>query len=262
VEPLAVLMRTLAMRVAYHGAHFEGFQRQGAKPTVQGALEALLSNVLDEPVEVIGAGRTDSGVHATGQVVSVQTSSRRSLPVVQRSLNRNAHGRLAVSAIWEAPPWFSARHNAARRVYEYRVHCQPVPHPLLHDRAWHVPHAPDRALLQQESALLLGRRDFKAFQAGRHDLRHFFRTVHGVDWLDGAAEGEPLLVMRIEANAFLPRMVRFIVATLLDVALSRRRPGTTLQVVRSRDSQQASAPAPARGLCLTEVRYAPECGVP
>jgi len=265
--------RRIAMRIEYDGGGFLGYQRQKdpAIPTVQGLLEDICSEVLDEPVTVVCAGRTDAGVHATGQVVHVRTESARPLDTLVRALVRNAHGRIGVRHAWEAPPWFHARHSASRRTYQYHLLVAATPRPVVAQRAWHYSREIDFDLLQSEGAALLGRRDFRAFCSGGEDLKHYFRTIHRLEWrrlAPGAAspsylvERLPLWHLEIEADAFLPRMVRMLVATLVDVAAGRRPPGTAARVLRGRDARQASAPAPPQGLCLVRVDYPPACRVP
>lgn len=268
-------MRTIALRVEYDGAQFHGFQRQRdpSLPTVGGLLEQIMSSVLDEPVEVVCAGRTDTGVHAVGQVVHVKTGSTRPLEVITRALWRLGHGRLAVPQAWEAPEWFHARHSAARRVYQYHILAAPQPSPLLASRAWHVYGPLDVARMQHEAVSLLGRRDFRAFQGGgRFD--HYFRTMYrlevraagaacgGGSYLRDAVARAPLVCIEVEADAFLPHMVRMLVGTLVDVGTGNRPAGTASMVLRSRDPRLSSAAAPPQALCLVRVVYPPSCGVP
>lgn len=262
-------MRTLVFRLGYDGAAFRGFQRQTDPTfeTVQGLLETILRQVLDEPVEAVGAGRTDTGVHAIGQIVHVRTSSTRPLDTVTRALCRLGHGRISVPQAWEAPPWFHARHSAMRRIYQYHVLRSPQPSPLLAARTWHVWRPIDVARMQHEARALLGRRDFKAFQAGG-DMETFFRTLHRFDVTPIAPSGDesgsclragisesPLLCVEVEADAFLPHMVRMLVGTLVDVGSGARPRGTLARVQRSRDPRLSSAAAPPQGLCLVRVRY-------
>lgn len=274
-------MRTIALRVEYDGTHFHGFQRQenASLPTVQGLLEQHLSEILDERVEVVGAGRTDAGVHAIGQVVHVRTHCVRPLPVVARALWRLASPRVAIPAAWEAPDWFHARHSAARRIYQYHLLCQEQPSPLLAARAWHVWRPVDVDIMRQEAATLLGRRDFKAFQAGG-EAEHYFRTLIRFDLASGsrsptsadegdvhsylrhAVERAPLLCLEIEADAFLSHMVRMMVGTLVDLGTGKRPAGTAARVLRGRDPRLSSALAPPQGLCLVRVLYPPACNAP
>lgn len=274
-------MRSLAFRLAYDGTGLRGFQKQKdpSLSTVQGLLEDLLGRVLDEPVLVVCAGRTDAGVHALDQVVHVHTSSPRPLDVVVRAVNDLARGRIGIHHAWEAPTWFHARHQASRRVYQYHVHCQRAPSPLLARWSWHVRHPLDLALMQAETWSLLGRRDFRAYHSKGFDLRHFFRTVHRFDvrevppargeaggehgsWLVQEPSSQHLLVAEIEADAFLPHMVRLMMGTVVDVGSGRRPPGTVAAVLRSRDPRSASTPAPPHGLCLVRVTYPAWCLVP
>lgn len=264
-------MRNIGLRIEYDGSRFQGYQRQkdAAVPTVQGILEDLLSSILQERVEAVCAGRTDSGVHAVGQVVHIRTGSSRPLSVIERALWRTAHGRIAVSAAWEAPPWFHARHNAARRIYQYHLLCQDQPSPLLSTRTWHVWRPLSIECVAAEARSLLGRRDFKAFQSGA-DVDHYFRTLYRIDVHRVEAQASPsylrapapLICVEVEADAFLPHMVRMLMGTLVDVGVGQRPRGTAAAALRSRDSRASSAAAPPQGLCLVRVEYPPACGVP
>lgn len=273
-------MRNVGLRIAYDGSGFRGFQRQtdGSLPTVQGLLEELLGRVLAHPVRVVCAGRTDAGVHALDQVVHVHTTSARPIPVLVRALNQMAHGRITVLGAWDAPAWFHARHQASRRVYQYHVCAHDAPLPFLSRSTWNVRAPLDLAVMQVEAWSLLGRRDFRAFHSGSTDLRHFFRTVHRLElrrvppsdagahpsgsWIFTPPRPAELLVAEIEADAFLPHMVRLMMGTLVDVGTGRRPRGTVASVLRSRDPRVASAPAPPHGLCLVRVVYPPWCRVP
>lgn len=262
-------MRTLVFRIEYDGEPFSGFQRQRdpGLQTVQGLLESILSQVLDEPVECVCAGRTDTGVHAIGQFAHVRTRSSRPLETVARALWMKAHGRLSVSGAWEAPAWFHARHSAARRIYQYHLLAEPRPRTMLAPRSWHVWRDLDVELMQREASSLLGRRDFRAFQAGG-EMAHFFRTLHRFEvvapqppngdarsHLRAAVDEARLICIELEADAFLPHMVRMLTGTLVDVGSGLRPPHTMARVLRSRDPRESSAAAPPHGLCLVRVEY-------
>ena len=253
-------VRTLVFQMEYDGSVFSGYQRQRdpALETVQGLLENILSQVLDQPVEAVGAGRTDTGVHAVGQMVHVRTTNPRPLATVTRALWRLGHGRISVPQAWEAPDWFHARHSAARRIYQYHVLAAPQPSPLLGARTWHVWRPLDVRLMAQEARTVRGRRDFKAFQAGG-EMETFFRTVHrfevtpletqpneGTSHLRRGTSMAPLLCVEIEADAFLPHMVRMLMGTLVDVGSEmciRDSPGT-LPGERGLPSARSARPAP------------------
>jgi tRNA pseudouridine38-40 synthase len=262
-------MKTLVFELAYDGGSFMGYQRQAgrAADTVQGFLEEMLGEILAEPVEAICAGRTDTGVHASGQVVHVRTQSPLDAARVAQALNRKAHGRLAIVGAWHVANWFHARHNASRRTYQYHLLTSDAPSPWLRGLTWHVPWKLDLSLMQAEASSLLGRRDFRAYQASRGDeLRHFFRTLYRFDvgpveatlngsWLASLPAGGGLVMAQIEADAFLPHMVRMLMGTLVAIGSGRRPTGTAAAVLRSRDPQQCSPLAPPQGLCLVRVVY-------
>jgi len=244
----------LRLVVEYEGTRFLGWQIQPGGPTVQGELERALGTVLRHPVRVRGAGRTDAGVHACGQVASVPV---RRLPDDLRRLLRSVNALLpddvAVRSIDVAEDAFDPRRHARSRLYEYRIWRAPAPSPFWRRWSWHVPRPLDVAAMQAGAAALAGERDFAAFcGADPHEPRR--TTVRRV--LESAWREEgPLLVYRVEATAFLKHMVRNVVGTLVEVGLGERAAGATAALLASCDRTRAGATAPAVGLVLVEVRY-------
>ncbi len=245
--------------VEYDGAAFHGYQVQPGQRTVQGVLEDQLGRLFDRPVRVIGAGRTDTGVHAAGQEIAFEAPSAWDAPRLERALAGVLPADVAVYGPRAASPDFHPRFQATGRRYEYylgRVG------PLRSARVWTPPSPPDVGLLARATALLPGRRSFMALsRAGQPDLG----TTCAVEEAEWTRTVVGDLRLTIVADRFLHRMVRYVVATLVDVARGRR----TLDEWRTLLEQghgRPPEPAPARGLYLTGVRYADgwnrEAGVP
>jgi tRNA pseudouridine38-40 synthase len=216
---------------------------------VQGELERALATICDEPVRIAGAGRTDAGVHAIGQVMSFRTASALAGAKLGRGVNALLPEDIAISALEPCGEEFHARHSATGRTYEYRLRIGPDRDPL--ERwAYHHPAALRLDAMREASAALIGRADFGAFAIGEGGTR----TVRTAEW---TREGE-LLRFEIEADAFLRGMVRAIVGTLLWVGRGKIGVERFGEVVRSKDRAMAGPSAPARGLCLTRVTYGEE----
>jgi tRNA pseudouridine38-40 synthase len=213
---------------------------------VQGELERALATVCNEPVRIAGAGRTDAGVHAIGQVMSFRTASALDGAKLGRGVNALLPEDVAVSALEPCGDEFHARFSATGRTYEYRLRIGSDRDPL--ERwSYHHPVALRLDAMREASAALVGRADFGAFASGVGGVR----TVRKAEWTD---DGE-LLRFEIEADAFLRGMVRAIVGTLLWVGRGKIGVERFGEIVRSKDRAQAGPSAEARGLCLTDVTY-------
>jgi tRNA pseudouridine38-40 synthase len=238
--------------VEYDGTEFLGFQLQAQGRTVQGELERAIADVTRSSVRVTGAGRTDAGVHATGQVVAFDVYWRHSVEDLQRALNAVLAEDVAVRKLEITRHDFHPRFDAAARSYEYVVVTADVRRPLLRRYA----HLERRALsieaMQSACEHLVGCQDFAAFgKPPQGD--NTVRCVHSAIWRMGSRNR---YVFEIVANAFLYRMVRNIVGTLLRVGRREISPEHVRELLDSRDRNAAGPPAPARGLCLTRVYYA------
>jgi tRNA pseudouridine38-40 synthase len=245
------------MTVAYDGSEFHGFAPNPGVRTVGGTLQDALARVLRTPVTLTCAGRTDTGVHAWGQVVSFDAPAERFDPLtLRRSLNRLCAPAVVVREVAPAPPPFDARRSARGRTYRYTVVNRPVPDPFLARVAWHVDEPLDIDLLRLGCDPLVGEHDFSAFcRRPRHrDGREvsLVRRVRRAGWSD---LGEGVLRFEIEANAFCHQMIRSLVGTLVDVGAARRHAGEVLGIIAARDRSRASRLAPPEGLCLWSVDY-------
>ena len=236
--------------MAYDGTAYAGFQVQPNAPTVQGEIERVLAEICGGPVRITGAGRTDAGVHATGQVIDFRTASALDGSTLERGVNALLPEDIAVSGLEPAGDAFHARFSAAGRTYEYRIRNAPTRDPLERRREQWLPVTLDRAAMREASARLVGRHDFAAFAAGVSGER----TVRRAAW---SAEGE-ILRFEIEANAFLRGMVRGIVGTLLWVGRGKTGVDRFEEILRSGDRSIAGPSAPASGLCLINVIYGSE----
>lgn len=244
--------RTMRVRavVAYDGTDYSGFQRQANAPTVQAALEAALVQVTQETVTVLAAGRTDAGVHAAGQVIAFDTAWRHGLGDLQRALNAVLPADVAVQNVDEAAPEFHPRYDASSRHYRYMLYNAAVRWPLTRRYSLHVATALDVAAMQRAAQSLVGERDFATF--GRPPQGEI--TVRRVLMAEWGGE-PPWLTFDIEANAFLYRMVRSIVGTLLQVGQGKMGVEEFIAVLASCDRSRAGPTAHPHGLCLMRVRY-------
>jgi len=233
--------------VAYDGTEYAGFQVQPNAPTVQGELERVLAEICGGPVRITGAGRTDAGVHATGQVIDFRTASALDGSTMERGVNALLPEDIAISGLEPAGETFHSRFSATGRTYEYRIRNAPARDPLERRREQWLPVTLDRAAMREASARLVGRHDFAAFAAGVSGER----TVRRAVW----SEEGTILRFEIEANAFLRGMVRGIVGTLLWVGRGKTSTDRFAEVLRSADRAQAGPSAPAQGLCLIKVDY-------
>ena len=237
------------MTVEYDGTEYCGFQWQPAVRSIAGVLENALERLLREPVKVTGAGRTDSGVHATGQVVSFSTT--RAFPVERLAVALNAllPRDCSVRDAAEVGQEFSARFSARERVYVYAVLNEPGRGALIERFAWHVPRQLDIESMAVAGACLLGEHDFRAFSvpAPEPAVRNVRRLL--IERL------ERLVRVEIAADGFLHHMVRVIVGTLVECGEGRRHPAEPAAILASADRSAAGITAPPQGLYLAGVRY-------
>ena len=241
----------IAVGVEYDGDGLFGWQSQKDGPSVQHALERALSHVADEPVRVVGAGRTDSGVHASGQVAHFDTSARRN----PRSWVLGANTRLppGICLRWarEAPAEFHARFSARARSYSYLVLNRDTRSALWRQRAWWVHRPLDAARMHAAGQVLVGEHDFSAFRASECQSKSPTRTIAR---LAIVRHGE-FLRLDVTANAFLHHMVRNIMGTLAAVGRGDRPEDWVVAVLNGRQRCQGGATAPAEGLYLVHVDY-------
>jgi len=236
----------------YDGTDFAGWQAQRAgERTVQGALEAALAHVSGASVAVIGAGRTDAGVHAEGQVASVHCAMRLDAATLQRALNAVLPRDVAVREIAVAADAFHARRDALSKRYVYRIWNAPVRAPLRERTSLWVPVALDVAAMRAAARALVGTHDFASFAAAGSNARTTVRALETV----ALEQSGPELACAFEGPGFLRHMVRNLVGTLLEVGRGRRAPDSIADLLAARDRSLAGPTAPPHGLTLVHVRH-------
>lgn len=247
-----------ALGLEYDGTAYAGWQHQGHARTVQQVVQEALSRVADEPIEVVAAGRTDAGVHATLQVVHFDTVAERR----ERSwlLGANSNLPADVGAQWlrPVPDGFSARFSARSRSYRYFIVNRPHRPALVHGRATWI-HAPlDAAAMHDAAQALVGEHDFASFRASSCEARSSVRRLERITVM----RRDDVIVLDVTANSFLHHMVRNIVGSLLEVGRGERDARWFGSLLTTRDRRAAGITAPAGGLYLVDVEYPAELGLP
>lgn len=235
--------------VAYDGTDFCGWQRQPVGRTVQGDIEAALARIAGQRVAVTGAGRTDAGVHARGQVANFRADFRMDRRDLGRALNAILADEIRILSISHAPGEFNARRAAVSKIYEYRIRNGAVVSPFDFRYVLHWPGPLDADRMAWAARLFVREADFSAFSSNRllHPVRRIVRS-------ELRRRGREI-VYTVEANGFLRYMVRTIVGTLLEVGRGRMEPLQVEEIFRLNERRLAGPTAPAKGLCLIKVKY-------
>jgi tRNA pseudouridine38-40 synthase len=247
-----------ALCIDYDGTHFKGWQRQPALRTVQGELEKALAFVANEPVKVICAGRTDAGVHAAHQIIHFETNAVRENHAWLLGANAQLPKDAAIQWVIKARDDFHARYCATARRYRYFIANMSARSALLRDRVCWFPRALDHEKMHQAGQCLLGSHDFSAFRASDCQAK---TPVRQIGFLDIVRTGE-MIMIDIQANAFLHHMVRNIVGVLLDIGSGREPVEKMAQVLLSCDRSKAGRTARASGLYMVDVHYPEEYDLP
>ena len=247
------------MTIAYKGDDYHGFATNPGVETVASVVEGALAQILQEPIKITPAGRTDAGVHAWGQVIGFDLPDRVNLEVLAKQLNALCGPSVAVREYAWTTPDFHARYSAMWRAYRYTVLNSPVPNPFLVNTAWQITTPLKIKAMQLASDAIIGEHDFSAFcrkpkpadenDTFEHSMR---RNVMKAEWRD---LGDGIVRLEIKANAFCHQMVRALVGTFIDIGMGKRPPSDMRGLIVSGDRAQASQVAPPHGLCLWEVGY-------
>jgi tRNA pseudouridine38-40 synthase len=250
------MIRRVALKIEYDGAGFWGFQRQADGVSVQSVLEQAASRLNNgAPVACTAAGRTDSGVHATGQVVHMDLPAHYTPAAIRNALNYHAKPhRVAVLEVVEVPANWSARFSAIGRAYCYTINTRQARLVLDAGRAWHVSRPLDIAAMQAAARELVGRHDFTSFRASSCQANSPIRTLETLDILQDG----PRILIIAEARSFLHHQVRNMVGTLKLVGDNKMRPEWVARVIAAKDRAAAGPTAPADGLVMTRVDYDPD----
>ena len=244
--------------VEYDGSVFHGWQRQSHGSTVQHAIEVAFSSVADEAITVHCAGRTDTGVHATGQVIHFDTHADRSLRSWRLGVNSNLPAQVAVPWVISVSNDFDARHSAVARRYCYRI-CNRSVRPAIGHQLFTWIRAPlDVGKMHEAAQSLLGENDFEAFRAKSCQALHARRTIHEL----AVRRQDEIVSFTLTANGFLHHMVRNIVGSLLLIGQSEKPVSWMAELLRGRNRAVAGATAPSAGLTLEHVRYPRKFAIP
>lgn len=244
-------MRNLKLTLAYDGTRLVGWQRQAEGDSVQGLLEDALARFEGSPVTVHGAGRTDAGVHALGQVASVQLACAHDVTTLTRALNAQLPEDVRVLAIEEMSPDFHARFSARSKTYRYQLRHGTIADPFERSYVWHMPERLNVEGMSRAAGVLIGRHDFAAFQSIGSPTRDSVRTVSRSVVTD--ADGR--LTYEVSGDGFLRYMVRAIVGTLVEIGRGFREPESMASLLRGSARGDAGPTAPPRGLFLVRVDY-------
>jgi tRNA pseudouridine38-40 synthase len=242
----------LALTVHYDGSAFHGWQVQPQQRTVQGVLEETLSRLADRPCSVLGSGRTDTGVHATGQVASVDLPSTWTPEKLERALNATLPGDVWIESVAGVSPSFHPRYDAVARTYDYQVGVSPqAASPFQRRWCWPLGEDLDGLLLAEAASHLPGTHSFEAFSKAGQPERGVECTVHEAGW-DEWAMGPRFTVV---ADRYLHHMVRYLVGTMVDVGRGRRPASDVAGLLAGAPRLTTSPPAPPAGLFLRHVEY-------
>ncbi len=259
-------MRNIKLIIEYDGTNYFGWQTQKLKSknsirntlyairkfsTIQETLESALRQILQEKISLIGSGRTDSGVHALGQVVNFKTKSRLSVVDIKRALNAVLPQDISVVKTEEAQDNFHARFDAKSKIYRYTLLNNPARSVMLRNYYYFYPHRLNINAMRKAAKLLLGKKDFKSFQASGKKPRSSKRTINK---LSIKRQGN-FIQFDIQSNGFLYKMVRSIVGTLLEVGRGKLNPAEIQRILSQKNRKFAGPTAPAQGLTLIKVIY-------
>lgn len=244
-------MPNYKLKIAYDGTRYYGWERQPGKDTIQGKLEAVLSRMCDAPVEVIGAGRTDAGVHARAMTANALMDTDKSAEEIRDYLNRYLPDDIAVAEVKEAAPRFHARYKASGKTYQYTCFDGPVK-PVFNRRYYTALEEPlDVERMQQAAAYLQGEHDFKSFCGNSHMKKSTVRLVDSIV----IRRSKGYVYFTFHGTGFLQNMIRILVGTLMEVGWGRREPEEMAAILEAQDRRAAGPTAPAKGLCLLKVHY-------
>jgi tRNA pseudouridine38-40 synthase len=243
------MQRNVKLEIEYDGTDFHGWQMQPKLRTVQGEIQEKLSTILGEEVKLIGAGRTDVGVHALGQVANFKTDNRLDGESILRGLNGLLADDVVIKKAQEVDPDFHSRYSATSRLYKYRVYRGRTA--LLRRYVWEVPYSLNLDEIRKATGEIQGEHDFSSFCVAESAKENNVCGVTDATWEQSGDE----LIFRIEANRFLHSMVRSLVGTLVELGRGYFSVADFVNIMKTKDRRKAGPTAPARGLHLVEVKY-------
>ena len=242
------------LKISYDGSRYFGWEHQPDRETIQGKIETVLARMVDKDmVDVIGAGRTDAGVHARAMIANVHLDTRMSPEEIRDYANRYLPDDIAILEVREAADRFHARYKAVGKTYQYTCFDGPVK-PVF-DRKYYTPldQELDVEAMQEAAHFLEGKHDYKSFCGNKKMKKSTVRTIFRITVEQDAGSG--LVKLEFEGNGFLQNMVRILTGTLIEVGLGKRDAGSMPEILAALDRQAAGYTAPAEGLCLQQVFY-------
>jgi tRNA pseudouridine38-40 synthase len=245
-------MRNIRLLLEYDGTSYQGWQVQPKGLTVQGVIEEKLALITGETVHLIGSGRTDSGVHAFGQVANFKTKSRLALDSIRRALNSLLPSDIVIQKAEEVEEDFHARKQSKSKVYQYRILNRGLRSAFHHKYAWHLSPKLDLEEMRKATRILIGEHDFSSFRSVGSPTRTAIRKVIRAEWKKSR---DGIIQFEIEANGFLKQMVRALVGTLVEVGKGKIDSEEFRKILDTEDRKKAGPTAPAHGLFLKEVKY-------
>ena len=245
-------MRNVRLLIEYDGTNYQGWQVQPKGPTIQRILEEKLGLLTGERIQLFGSGRTDSGVHALGQVAHFKTQSQMDIRTIQRALNSLVPPDIVIRKVEEVDETFHARKHSKSKIYEYRILNRDLRSAFYRGYVWYRPQKLNLAEMKKATQSLIGEHDFSAFRTVGSSTRTTVRRVIRAEWKRGR---DGLLCFEIEANGFLKQMVRSIIGTLVEIGKGRMKAMEFQRILESKDRRKAGPTAPAHGLFLKEVKY-------
>ena len=244
-------MRNFKMTLSYDGTRYFGWERQPGKETIQGKIEAVLSRMSDQTVNVIGAGRTDAGVHAKAMVANAYMDTDKSPEEIRDYLNHYLPEDICVAEVKEAADRFHARYRAVGKLYTYTCYAGDTKPVFNRKFVTVLEKKPDVEKMRQAAAYLVGEHDFKSFCTNPQMKKSTVRIVDSIE----IAQRKEYLYLNFHGTGFLQNMVRILVGTLLEVGYGHIPPEQVQEILDARDRKLAGPTAPAQGLCLMKVDY-------
>ncbi len=252
-------MRNLRLTIAYDGTNYAGWQFQSNGPSIQEALESGWRTITGEQLRITASGRTDAGVHARGQVCSLQTASELDCETLQRAVNANVPRDIVIEQIAEAPPGFHAIRDAVHKCYEYQIVAGRLRDVMASRTAWHVGDMLNISTMQQAAKCLVGKHDFASFQATGSIRLSTIREIRRLTVECRERDERQYVSIEISADGFLYNMVRIIAGSLVQLGRGTRSVEWMAESLAARDRSTSGPTAPALGLCMVSVCYPGNC---
>ena len=252
-------MRNVKLTISYDGTNYCGWQKQKGefrgvkKRTIQGTIEETLGKLLQEEIKLIGSGRTDSGVHAFGQIANFKTKSNLSSKEMGRGLNALLPQDIRIKRVITVPERFNSRYDVLSKTYHYVISQQNSP--FLHNYSYFCPCKLELSAMRKASKFLIGKHNFSSFQAAGSKIKNSVRSVKKLSIRKKKTTCSDLIRIKIQASGFLYKMVRNIVGTLLEVGKGKIASQDVKKILDKKDRKFAGPTAPAKGLYLKKVRY-------